>query len=54
MERADLGRTPGFAEVEVEVDGGAGAAPGTLVDVLLTGCDGARLRAHPLAPKCAP
>jgi threonylcarbamoyladenosine tRNA methylthiotransferase MtaB len=54
MERADLGRTPGFAEVEVEVDGGAGAAPGALVNVLLRGSDGARLRARPLAPKCAP
>jgi threonylcarbamoyladenosine tRNA methylthiotransferase MtaB len=52
MEREGLGRTPGFAEVEV--GGGATTAPGALVDVLLTGSDGARLQAHLLAPKCAP
>jgi threonylcarbamoyladenosine tRNA methylthiotransferase MtaB len=54
MERERLGRTPGFAEVELEggEDADAGA-PGTLVNVLLTGSDGARLRARPLAPKCA-
>jgi threonylcarbamoyladenosine tRNA methylthiotransferase MtaB len=52
MESADLGRTPGFAEVEI--DGGVGASSGTLVNVLLTGSDGLRLRGRPLAPKCAP
>ncbi len=51
MERAELGRTPGFAEVEL--DSRAGAVPATLVNVLLVGSDGSRLRAAPLAPKCA-
>jgi threonylcarbamoyladenosine tRNA methylthiotransferase MtaB len=50
MERRDLGRTPGFAEVETD----AGAAePGDLVRVRVTGSDGSRLRGEPVAPKCA-
>jgi threonylcarbamoyladenosine tRNA methylthiotransferase MtaB len=50
MERPDLGRTPGFAEVEIETE----AAPATLVEVRVTGSDGSRLRGAPLIPKCAP
>jgi threonylcarbamoyladenosine tRNA methylthiotransferase MtaB len=50
MERADLGRTPGFAEVEVATD----AAPATLVNVRVIGSDGSRLRGGHLDPKCAP
>jgi threonylcarbamoyladenosine tRNA methylthiotransferase MtaB len=49
MERADLGRTPAFAEVEIETE----AAPATLVEVRVTGSDGSRLRGAPMAPKCA-
>jgi threonylcarbamoyladenosine tRNA methylthiotransferase MtaB len=49
MEGPGLGRTPGFAEVET----GGTAGAGTLVNVCVTGTDGCRLRAEPLAPKCA-
>jgi threonylcarbamoyladenosine tRNA methylthiotransferase MtaB len=49
MERAGVGRTPGFAEVEIEAD----AAPATLVNVRVTGSDGSRLRGEPIDPKCA-
>ena len=51
MERRDLGRTPGFAEVETN----AGTAePGEFVRVRVTGSNGSRLRGEPVAPKCAP
>jgi threonylcarbamoyladenosine tRNA methylthiotransferase MtaB len=50
MERSDLGRTPAFAEVEVD----AGAAPGEIVNVRVIASDGARLRGEPLPPTCAP
>jgi threonylcarbamoyladenosine tRNA methylthiotransferase MtaB len=50
MERADLGRTPGFAEAEVATD----AAPASLVNVRVIGSDGSRLRGGHLDPKCAP
>lgn len=50
MERRDLGRTPGFAEVEVD----AGATTGEIVNVRVTASDGSRLRGEPIAPKCAP
>jgi len=49
MERTDLGRTPAFAEVEIETE----AAPATLVKVRVTGSDGSRLRGELLDPKCA-
>ena len=49
MERAGVGRTPGFTEVEIEAD----AAPATLVNVRVTGSDGSRLRGEPIDPKCA-
>ncbi len=49
MERDRVGRTPGFAEVEL-----AGSAPqGSLVSARVTGSDGRRLRGERLAPKCA-
>ena len=50
MERTDLGRTPGFAEVEVATD----AAPASLVNVRVTGSDGSRLQGGRLDPKCSP
>ena len=40
MERADLGRTPGFAEVEVAASTRRRAS---LVNVRVTGSDGSRL-----------
>jgi threonylcarbamoyladenosine tRNA methylthiotransferase MtaB len=49
-EHTGLGRTPGFAEVETAVS----ASPGVLVNVRVTGSDGARLRGEHLDPKCAP
>jgi threonylcarbamoyladenosine tRNA methylthiotransferase MtaB len=49
METPGLGRTPGFAEVETA----ATAVAGTLVNVRVIAADGTRLRAAPLAPKCA-
>jgi threonylcarbamoyladenosine tRNA methylthiotransferase MtaB len=49
MERDEVGRTPGFAEVEL-----AGPAPqGSLVSARVTGSDGRRLQGERLAPKCA-
>jgi threonylcarbamoyladenosine tRNA methylthiotransferase MtaB len=51
MERPGLGRTPGFAEVEIAPDA---AQAGELVNVRVTASDGCRLRGEPLAPKCAP
>jgi threonylcarbamoyladenosine tRNA methylthiotransferase MtaB len=50
MERDDLGRTPAFAEVEID----AGAAPGEIVNVRVTASDGVRLRGARLPPTCAP
>jgi threonylcarbamoyladenosine tRNA methylthiotransferase MtaB len=51
MERPGLGRTPGFAEVEMPP---GVAEAGELVNVRVTGSDGCRLRGEPIAPKCAP
>jgi threonylcarbamoyladenosine tRNA methylthiotransferase MtaB len=51
MERRGLGRTPGFAEVEV---GPSVAEPGALANVRVIGSDSSRLRGTMLAPKCAP
>ena len=51
VERPGLGRTPGFAEVEVAPDA---SEPGELVHIRVTGSDGSRLRGERLAPKCAP
>jgi len=48
MERSNLGRTPGFAEVEVV------GGPGELLNVRVTGSDGSRLRGERPAPKYAP
>jgi threonylcarbamoyladenosine tRNA methylthiotransferase MtaB len=50
MERPGLGRTRGFAEVEID----CGAEAGDLVNVRVTGSDGCRLRGEPLGTKCAP
>jgi threonylcarbamoyladenosine tRNA methylthiotransferase MtaB len=50
MERTDLGRTPGFAEVEIGTD----AAPASLVNARVIGSDGCRLRGRHIDPKCAP
>jgi threonylcarbamoyladenosine tRNA methylthiotransferase MtaB len=51
MEQPGLGRTPGFAEVEIPT---GVAEAGELVNVRVTGSDGRRLRGEPIAPKCAP
>jgi threonylcarbamoyladenosine tRNA methylthiotransferase MtaB len=51
MERRDLGRTEGFAGVEV--DPGVAEA-GEIANVRVIGSDGSRLRGTLLAPKCAP
>jgi threonylcarbamoyladenosine tRNA methylthiotransferase MtaB len=51
MEQPGLARTASFAEVEIAPD----LAPtGGLVNVRVTGTDGARLRGRPLTPKFAP
>ena len=50
MERTDLGRTPGFAEVEIATD----AALASLVNARVIGSDGSRLRGRHIDPKCAP
>jgi threonylcarbamoyladenosine tRNA methylthiotransferase MtaB len=50
MERDGLGRTPGFAEMALDVD----AAPGEMVMARVTRSDGARLQGERLAPMCAP
>jgi threonylcarbamoyladenosine tRNA methylthiotransferase MtaB len=50
MERTELGRTPGFAEVEIATD----AAPASLVNARVIGSDGSRLRGRHVDPKCAP
>lgn len=44
VERQGLGRTPGFAEVELA----SGARPGNLVRARVTRSDGRRLQADPL------
>ncbi len=50
MERDGLGRTPGFAEIELDVD----ADPGEVLMARVTRSDGARLRGECVTPKCAP
>jgi threonylcarbamoyladenosine tRNA methylthiotransferase MtaB len=49
MERDHVGRTQGFAEVELTVP----EAQGCLLQARVTGSDGRRLRAERLATKCA-
>jgi threonylcarbamoyladenosine tRNA methylthiotransferase MtaB len=49
MEREVLGRTPGYAELELE----SGAGPGTLVAARVTGSTRKRLRGELLPTKCA-
>jgi threonylcarbamoyladenosine tRNA methylthiotransferase MtaB len=49
VERERLGRTPGFAELELD---GPAAAPGGLVEARVTGSSGRRLRGEALAPMC--
>ncbi len=51
MERRGVGRTPAFAEVQIDP---AAAAPGELVHIRVTGSDGSRLRGERSVPKCAP
>ena len=51
MERNEVGRTPGFAEVKLDR---SGADAGDLVIVRVTRSDGVRLQGERLAPKCAP
>jgi threonylcarbamoyladenosine tRNA methylthiotransferase MtaB len=48
IERERLGRTPGFAEIELD----GAAVPGTLVAARVTGSTGRRLRGELLATKC--
>jgi threonylcarbamoyladenosine tRNA methylthiotransferase MtaB len=48
IERERLGRTPGFAEIELDDP----AAPGTLASARVTGSTGRRLRGELLATKC--
>jgi threonylcarbamoyladenosine tRNA methylthiotransferase MtaB len=48
IERARLGRTPGFAELDLD----APATPGTLVEARVTGSSGRRLRGERLATMC--
>jgi threonylcarbamoyladenosine tRNA methylthiotransferase MtaB len=50
MERADVGRTPGFSEVEID----GGSHSGEFLAVRVISSDGSRLRGKRLAPKCAP
>jgi threonylcarbamoyladenosine tRNA methylthiotransferase MtaB len=49
IERERIGRTPQFAELELDTP----AAPGTLVPVRVTGSTGKRLRGVALATMCA-
>ena len=51
MERNEIGRTPGFAEVKLDR---SGADAGDLVSVRVTRSDGVRLQGERLAPTCAP
>ena len=48
IERERLGRTPGFAELELDRD----SMPGALVEARVTGSTGKRLRGELLATKC--
>jgi threonylcarbamoyladenosine tRNA methylthiotransferase MtaB len=48
IERERLGRTPGFAEIELD----RSANPGTLAFARVTGSTGRRLRGELLATKC--
>jgi threonylcarbamoyladenosine tRNA methylthiotransferase MtaB len=48
IERERLGRTPGFAELELDRD----AMPGALVEARVTGSTGKRLRGELLATRC--
>ncbi len=48
VERERLGRTPGFAELELDSD----ATPGALVEARVTGSTGKRLRGELLVTKC--
>jgi threonylcarbamoyladenosine tRNA methylthiotransferase MtaB len=49
IERERLGRTPGFAEIELD----GSVIPGTLASARVTGSTGRRLRGELLATKCA-
>jgi threonylcarbamoyladenosine tRNA methylthiotransferase MtaB len=49
IERERVGRTPGFAEVELD----APEVQGSLVRARVTGSDGQRLQGERVAPKCA-
>jgi len=49
MERNEIGRTPGFAEVKLDK---SGADAGDLVSVRVTRSDGVRLQGERLAPTC--
>ena len=49
IERDRLGRTPGFAELELDTE----AAAGRLVAARVTASTGKRLQGTALAPKCA-
>ena len=51
MERNEIGRTPGFAEVKLDR---SGAGAGDLVSVRVTRSDGVRLQGERLVPKCDP
>jgi threonylcarbamoyladenosine tRNA methylthiotransferase MtaB len=51
MERRGVGRTPAFAEVQIDP---AAAVPGEFVHIRVTGSDGSRLRGERSVPKCAP
>jgi threonylcarbamoyladenosine tRNA methylthiotransferase MtaB len=51
MERDGVGRTPAFAEMQLDV---AGASAGLFLLARVTRSDGARLRGEALMPKCAP
>ena len=51
MERNEVGRTPGFAEVKLNR---SGADAGDLLSVRVTRSDGVRLQGERLVPKCAP
>jgi threonylcarbamoyladenosine tRNA methylthiotransferase MtaB len=49
MERASLGRTPGFAMMEIDTC----ARPGQVLAASVTACDGKRLQGRLVAPTCA-
>jgi threonylcarbamoyladenosine tRNA methylthiotransferase MtaB len=50
LERRGMGRTPGFAEIEVEA---TTAGPGEIVRARVTRSDGRRLQGMPIATKFA-